>query len=56
MAMVESDARDEFEILGQKVHMEYSVAPQPLNAAGNGSSASTLDWVCTMCQAVNFSR
>lgn len=53
MALMESDARDDLQLGGSYLTLEYSVSPQPALAA---AAASTLDWICSMCQAVNFSR
>jgi hypothetical protein len=55
-SVIESHARKDLEILGRSVQMEYSVAPQPAHATSNSALVSTLDWICTMCQAVNFCR
>ena len=57
MALMESDARDDLQLGGSYLTLEYSVSPQPaLAAAGAAAAASMLDWICSMCQAVNFSR
>ena len=61
MALMESDGRDELHLGGSYLGFEYSVSPQPALAAAGAAAAaaaaaSTLDWICSMCQAVNFSR
>ncbi len=52
---MESEAAEELKLMGQSLQLEYSVSPQPAHAAGS-SDQSLLDWICSMCQAVNFSR
>ncbi|EIE24714.1 hypothetical protein COCSUDRAFT_41038 [Coccomyxa subellipsoidea C-169] len=54
-ALMESEAAEELKLMGQSLQLEYSVSPQPAHAAGS-SDQSLLDWICSMCQAVNFSR
>ena len=54
MAFMDSDACDSLELGGSPLRWEYSVAPLRSDAAG--AAASTLDWLCSMCQAKNFSR
>lgn len=54
-AVMESETADELQLLGQRLRLEYSVSPQPAQATG-GADQSLLDWICSMCQAVNFSR
>jgi hypothetical protein len=56
-AVMKSEAGTELQLMGQRLQLEYSVAPQPAHAAGSSNqAASVLDWICSMCQAVNFSR
>lgn len=54
-AMMESEAAEDLQLMGQRLQFEYSVSPQPAHADGS-SEQSLLDWICSMCQAVNFSR
>lgn len=53
--MMESEAAEHLQLMGQRLQFEYSVSPQPAHADGS-SEQSLLDWICSMCQAVNFSR
>ena len=58
-AFMDSDAPDALELAGSRLRWEYSVAPlrsDAAGAAGGAGAASLLDWLCSMCQAKNFSR
>ncbi|KAK9816422.1 hypothetical protein WJX72_000054 [[Myrmecia] bisecta] len=54
-AVMDSDARRALQLDGQTLHLDYSHAPAPNPASASGA-ASMQDWVCSMCQAVNFAR
>ncbi len=52
-ALMDSDARDTLSLYGKPLTLNYSVSQQ----GSKGSQASNLaDWICTMCQAINFAR
>ena len=53
--LMESEARWQQVLDGQKLFLDYSYG-LPMSGAGGGGSAPTQDWICTECQAVNFSR
>ena len=60
-ALMEAPERHALALHGEILKLEYSIAPQPAAAAGGGGGGrglpgAPLDWVCSMCQAVNFSR
>ena len=52
-ALMESDARDSLSISGKPLTLDYSISQYGSRDAQAGSLA---DWICTMCQAVNFAR
>ena len=50
---MESDGRDNLFLYGKPLSLNYSVSQN----GSKGSQASNLaDWICTMCQAINFAR
>ena len=58
---MDAPERHNLALHGEILKLEYSIAPQPAAAAGGGGGGrglpgAPLDWVCSMCQAVNFSR
>ena len=59
-ALMEAPGRHALALHGEILKFEYSIAPQPTAGAGTGDASraagAPLDWVCGMCQAVNFSR
>ena len=58
--LMEAPGRHALALQGELLAFEYSIAPQPTAGAGTGDAGrgggAPLDWVCGMCQAVNFSR
>ena len=52
-ALMESDARDSVSINGRPLTLDYSISQYGSRDAQAGNLA---DWICTMCQAVNFAR
>ena len=52
-ALMESDARDRLSINGRALTLDYSISQYGSRDAQAGNLA---DWICTMCQAVNFAR
>lgn len=52
---MESEARWQQVLDGQKLFLDYSYG-LPMSGAGGGGTAPAQDWICTECQAVNFSR
>jgi hypothetical protein len=58
-ALMEAPGRHALALHGEVLKLEYSIAPQPAGGAGGGGGGAPgapMDWVCGMCQAVNFSR
>ena len=59
-ALMEAPGRHDLALQGEILKFEYSIAPQPTAGTGAGDAGraggAPLDWVCGMCQAVNFSR
>ena len=59
-ALMEAPGRHDLALQGEILKFEYSIAPQPTAGAGASDAGraggAPLDWVCGMCQAVNFSR
>ena len=53
--LMESEARWQQVLDGQKLFLDYSYG-LPMSGAGGGPSVPAQDWICTECQAVNFSR
>ena len=52
-ALMDTEARDSLSLNGQLLTLDYSISQH----TSRGTDASNLaDWICTMCQAVNFSR
>lgn len=51
-ALMDSEERDELAMNGRPLTVEYSISQQ----ASRGQQADLADWICSMCQAVNFSR
>ena len=53
-ALMDTEARDSLSLNGKLLTLDYSISQ---HASRGGTDASNLaDWICTMCQAVNFSR
>ncbi len=50
---MESDARDRLSLNGRALTLDYSISQYGSRDAQAGNLA---DWICTMCQAVNFAR
>ncbi len=56
-ALMEAPGRHALALHGEVLKLEYSIAPQPAAGGGGGGvPGAPMDWVCGMCQAVNFSR
>ncbi|KAK9819581.1 hypothetical protein WJX81_006628 [Elliptochloris bilobata] len=58
-ALMEAPGRHGLALHDEILKFEYSIAPQPTVGGGDGgrgAGGAPLDWVCGMCQAVNFSR
>ena len=52
-ALMDTEARDSLSLSGKLLTLDYSISQH----TSRGADASNLaDWICTMCQAVNFSR
>lgn len=52
-ALMDTEARDSLSLSGKLLALDYSISQH----TSRGADASNLaDWICTMCQAVNFSR
>lgn len=49
--LMETKARFSLQLAGQQLRVDYTQSLMP-----DASAGSTLDWVCQMCSAVNFSR
>ena len=52
-ALMDADARDSLSLNGKLLTLDYSISQ---HASKGIDSSSLADWICTMCQAVNFSR
>lgn len=50
---MESDARDNLSINGRALTLDYSISQYGMRDA---QASNLADWICTMCQAVNFAR
>lgn len=54
-ALMETSARNNFWLGGKLLLFDYSHS-SPASALAAGGGAGPMDWVCDMCQAVNFAR
>ena len=52
-ALMDTDARGSLSLNGKLLTLDYSISQHTSRGADAGNLA---DWICTMCQAVNFSR
>jgi hypothetical protein len=52
-ALMDSEARDSLSMNGKPLTLDYSISQYGAKSSQAGDAA---DWLCTMCQAINFSR
>lgn len=52
-ALMNSEARDSLTVNGKPLTLDYSISQYGAKSSQAGDAA---DWMCTMCQAINFSR
>jgi hypothetical protein len=55
-ALMETAARFNIRMGQSRLRFDYSHGPTSGGAAPNGEVAQPLDWVCAMCNTVNFAR